>query len=160
MERYPDAKNRQDEGRDGLKVIEPEIELSDMQGESNGMPVRGFPNVGALLKGEDPKSAGLRCTRSLVGCDKFLTAAHCVHKDPIAKRYFVFFQELGVFEVADIKWEPEKFERGLRPVDVGDAVPPPRLPHAIRPASARSGAAQTFVISLKGDLTWTSNIIK
>ena len=44
----------------------------------NGFPSRSHPAVGALLAGSDPHNAQAWCTGTLVGCDKFLTAAHCV----------------------------------------------------------------------------------
>ena len=75
----------------------------------NGLPSHSHPAVGALLKGNTPQSAGAWCTGTLVGCDKFLTAAHCIADDPSPDSYLVFFQELGFFEVKAIKWEKEKY---------------------------------------------------
>jgi hypothetical protein len=65
--------------------------------------------VGALLQGNDPHSAGAWCTGTLVGCDKFLTAAHCIADDPSPDSYLVFFQELGFFRVKAIRWEKDKY---------------------------------------------------
>jgi V8-like Glu-specific endopeptidase len=76
----------------------------------NGIPVRGHPAVGALLIGNDPKTAKINCTGTLVGCDKFLTAAHCIAKNPSPAGYVVFFQEAGFFRVRDIKWEPKQYK--------------------------------------------------
>ena len=70
----------------------------------NGLPARGHSAVGALLRGSDPRTAKSWCTGTLVGCDKFLTAAHCISDDPSPKSYLVFFQELGFFEVKGIRW--------------------------------------------------------
>lgn len=75
----------------------------------NGLPSRSHPAVGALLKGSSPQAAGAWCTGTLVGCDKFLTAAHCIAADPSPGSYLVFFQELGFFEVKAVKWEKDKF---------------------------------------------------
>src|ERR1700694_1909755 len=44
----------------------------------NGLPSRSHPAVGALVQGNDPHTARAWCTGTLVGCDKFLTAAHCI----------------------------------------------------------------------------------
>ena len=55
------------------------------------------PAAGALLKGGDPQSAGAWCSGTLVGCDKFLTAAHCVAPNPDPKGYLVFFQNAEFF---------------------------------------------------------------
>src|SRR5262245_9589710 len=75
----------------------------------NGLPSRSHPAVGALLKGNMPQTASVVCTGTLVGCDKFLTAAHGIDKDPSPTSYLVFFQELGFLEVKDIRWEKEKY---------------------------------------------------
>lgn len=75
----------------------------------NGVPVRAYPAVGALLKGGDAHVARAWCTGTLVGCNKFLTAAHCIAENPTPKDYLVYFQELGFFGVQDIKWEPSKY---------------------------------------------------
>lgn len=76
----------------------------------NGFPSISHPAVGALLKGGDPRSASAWCTGTLVGCDKFLTAAHCIAKDPAPSSYLVFFQELGFFRVKSIRWEKGKYK--------------------------------------------------
>jgi hypothetical protein len=75
----------------------------------NGLPSRSHPAVGALVKGNAPQTAGAWCTGTLVGCDKFLTAAHCIAKDPSPATYLVFFQELGFFKVKDIQWAKDKY---------------------------------------------------
>jgi V8-like Glu-specific endopeptidase len=76
----------------------------------NGLPSHSHPAVGALLKGNTPQKAGSWCTGTLVGCDKFLTAAHCIADDPSPGSYLVFFQELGFFEVKKVQWNKEKYE--------------------------------------------------
>jgi hypothetical protein len=75
----------------------------------NGLPSHSHPAVGALLQGNDPHTARAWCTGTLVGCDKFLTAAHCIADDPLQDSYLVFFQELGFFRVKAIRWESKKF---------------------------------------------------
>jgi hypothetical protein len=75
----------------------------------NGLPSRSHPAVGALLEGNTPETARVVCTGTLVGCDKFLTAAHCIAKDPSPGSYLVFFQELGFIEVKDVRWEEQKY---------------------------------------------------
>lgn len=76
----------------------------------NGLPARGHAAVGALLKGGDPRTAKAWCTGTLVGCDKFLTAAHCIAEEPSPSGYVVFFQELGFFQVARIDWPKDKYQ--------------------------------------------------
>lgn len=75
----------------------------------NGFPSTSHPAVGALLKGNNPRSASAWCTGTLVGCDKVLTAAHCIAQDPAPGSYLVFFQELGFFRVKSIRWEKSKY---------------------------------------------------
>jgi Trypsin len=75
----------------------------------NGLPTIGYPAIGAMLKGNDPRSATAWCTGTLVGCDKFLTAAHCVARNPSEKSYIVFFPELGFFEIKRIDWPSREY---------------------------------------------------
>src|SRR5687768_5172867 len=42
----------------------------------NGQATTEFPTTGILLSGSSP--ATLLCSGTLIGCDRFLTAAHCV----------------------------------------------------------------------------------
>lgn len=74
----------------------------------NGIPSHSYPAVGALLEGSDPRTARAWCTGTLVGCDKFLTAAHCIADNPSPGSYLVFFQELGFVRVKAIRWEKDK----------------------------------------------------
>ena len=75
----------------------------------NGLPSRSHPAVGALVRGNAPQTAEAWCTGTLVGCDKFLTAAHCIAKDPAPDGYLVFFQELGFFKVKTVQWAKDKY---------------------------------------------------
>jgi Trypsin/Tetratricopeptide repeat len=74
-----------------------------------GMFAFGYPEAGALLKGSDPQSAGAWCSGTLVGCDKFLTAAHCIVDEPNPSTYHVFFQNAGFFPVQSIDWPKEEY---------------------------------------------------
>jgi hypothetical protein len=76
----------------------------------NGLPSRSHPAVGALVRGNDPHTAKAWCTGTLVGCDKFLTAAHCIADDPSPDSYLVFFQELGFVRIKTIRWEKDKYK--------------------------------------------------
>lgn len=75
----------------------------------NGLPARGYPAVGALLAGADPRSGRFQCTGTLVGCDKFLTAAHCIEDNPSGP-YLVYFQEVGFFAVKEVRWQKEQYK--------------------------------------------------
>jgi hypothetical protein len=76
------------------------------------------PAAGALLKGGDPQSAGAWCSGTLVGCDKFLTAAHCVAPNPDPKGYLVFFQNAGFFAVKDVRWPKNDYKKDEDYADV------------------------------------------
>jgi V8-like Glu-specific endopeptidase len=76
------------------------------------------PATGALLKGGDPRSAGAWCSGTLVGCDKFLTAAHCVVSHPDPQGYLVFFQNAGFFRIKDIHWPKNAYKEGSPYADI------------------------------------------
>jgi V8-like Glu-specific endopeptidase len=75
----------------------------------NGLPSRYHPAVGALVTATGPQAPGAWCTGTLVGCDKFLTAAHCIAQNPSPAAYLVFFQELGFFKIKAIKRPPDQY---------------------------------------------------
>lgn len=79
----------------------------------NGTLTSAYPSVGALLSPANPDIAGLVCSGTLIGCETFLTAAHCVCEftgsdcqsgphAPNPSDYVVFFQHAGFFAVSSI----------------------------------------------------------
>ena len=68
----------------------------------NGIATTLYPAVGALLRGGDPKTAKAWCSGTLVGCDKFLTAAHCLAANEAVEDYLIFFPQLGFSAVKAI----------------------------------------------------------
>lgn len=82
-----------------------------------GTPVVGYPNAGSLQRARDGNLPGMICTGTLIGCDTFLTAAHCVcdrddKGDPCgiptpAEELSVYFQHGGIFEVASVEAHPD-----------------------------------------------------
>jgi secreted trypsin-like serine protease len=75
----------------------------------NGVYTSLYPSTGALLFGNDPDTAFTWCSGTLIGCDTFLTAAHCVcdttgpdcqSLDPASR--MVFLQHAGFFQLASI----------------------------------------------------------
>lgn len=80
----------------------------------NGLFTSQYPSSGALLIGSNPESAILTCSGTLIGCQTFLTAAHCVcdgtggdcqpggllAPDPAA--FHVFLQHAGIVAVSSI----------------------------------------------------------
>ena len=80
----------------------------------NGDMTHAYPSAGALLFGADPAEATIQCSGTLIGCDTFLTAAHCVcpgdgpdcQSAAPAQPYQVFFQHAGFFEVVGVRVHP------------------------------------------------------
>jgi hypothetical protein len=80
----------------------------------NGTMTSSFPSAGALLVGA-PETAGIQCTGTLIGCDTFLTAAHCVCdtvgadcQSPTPSQPFqIFLQHAGFFRVASVAVHPD-----------------------------------------------------
>jgi len=72
----------------------------------NGLTTNDFPTVGALLKGGNPLSASTACSGTMIGCQTFLTAGHCVDGDLNPSHYTVFLQHAGFFSVAAINLHP------------------------------------------------------
>ncbi len=75
----------------------------------NGVGTFHYVAAGALLKGSDRHSATAWCSGTLIGCRTFLTAAHCIEKDPNPTNYKVFFQSGGIFDVKEIRYQKDKY---------------------------------------------------
>ncbi len=83
----------------------------------NGLLTHDYPTTGALLVGNDPRTAVLQCSGTLVGCETFVTAAHCVCPTngpdcqgagaPDPDDYLVFLQHAGFVEVASVAVHPD-----------------------------------------------------
>jgi len=71
----------------------------------NGVPEPAFPSVGALLAGFDADTASAWCSGTLIGCETFLTAAHCVEGIGPA-RFQVFVPSAGMLAVTSIAMHP------------------------------------------------------
>jgi hypothetical protein len=76
----------------------------------NGLNTQGFPTTGALLYSGggviSPANASVQCTGTLIGCETFLTAAHCVDDDTTANHYQVYLQNGGILDVASVTHHP------------------------------------------------------
>lgn len=78
----------------------------------NGVVTGDFPTTGALLTPANPNLARLACSGTLIGCETFLTAAHCVcptdgldctgANPPDPSAYLVYLQHAGFFTVSSI----------------------------------------------------------
>jgi hypothetical protein len=83
----------------------------------NGLLTADFPTTGALLVGPNAAAAELTCSGTLIGCETFLTAAHCVCDSigvdcqgagaPNPSEYFVYLQHGGVLAVSSIAIRPD-----------------------------------------------------
>lgn len=93
------------------------LEMDEVGEESNevvrGIPVIDYPSAGALLRGNTRESSAMQCSGTLVGCDTFITAAHCVCddvftcNDPIPpSQLSVYFQHAGIYDVASVAAVP------------------------------------------------------
>ncbi len=91
----------------------------------NGLFTSEYPSSGALLVGSSSASASLECSGTLIGCETFLTAAHCVCDTiggecqlggpaaPDPAGFWVFLQHGGIFAVTSIAVRPDYyFPRG------------------------------------------------
>ena len=84
----------------------------------NGVFTGDYPTVGALVTPSDPLLASTYCSGTMIGCETFLTAAHCVcdatgsqcqpggAAEPDPSDFGVFLQHAGFFEVASIAVHP------------------------------------------------------
>ncbi len=91
---------------------EPETETASSP-VVNGTEVIGYPSTGGLLRGAQENTAFMQCSGTLIGCDTFVTAAHCVCDDPRvcsqktpASELFVYFQNSGTYQVSEVHVEP------------------------------------------------------
>ncbi|HVO25695.1 MAG TPA: trypsin-like serine protease [Candidatus Margulisiibacteriota bacterium] len=109
----------------------------------NGNVTADFPSTGALLMFGNPDSAGLECSGTLIGCQTFLTAGHCVADDLNPNHYTVFFQHAGFFSVSSIALHPDfNFPVGdVAVLKLGSAV------NGIRPTPINTTAAPATGVS-------------
>ena len=129
----------------------------------NGLLTGQYASTGVLLTPGNPNIAAMQCTGTLIGCDTFLTAAHCVCNGtgadcqgasaPDPTDFVVFFQHAGFFSVASIAVHPT-FDfpvgdvaviklatpvTGIAPTPINTTGPPPPGTHATIVGFGRSG---------------------
>ena len=63
-----------------------------------------------MIKGLSSDSASVQCSGTIVGCDKFLTAAHCIERNPNPDAYWVYLQHSGIHGVSHIDWPKKEFK--------------------------------------------------
>lgn len=72
----------------------------------NGLFTSEHATTGQLLSGSNPNTATSWCSGTMIGCNTFLTAAHCVEDDTNPNNYQVFLQHAGAFGVSSIRMHP------------------------------------------------------
>src|SRR5262249_11241592 len=122
-------------------------------------------STGALLLGSDPTTAVTWCSGIMVGCDTFLTAAHCVcdHAGPQCQSLApgsrsVFLQHAGFLQIASIA-VPEEYDypvadvavvklaapvTGVRPSPIDQTPPAPGTAGTIVGFGRAGGASQDY----------------
>lgn len=87
----------------------------------NGIDIHGYPSVGALLYGGnspiDSDNAITWCSGTLIGCNTFLVAGHCVD-DAVAGHYLVYLQHVGLLPVASVTRHPSYLDSSFPLFDV------------------------------------------
>ena len=87
----------------------------------NGLTTHGYPTTGALLFSQGGQitadNAGSWCSGTLIGCQTFLVAAHCVD-DLNANHYWVYLQHAGVVAVSAVHRNPAYTDSGFPIADV------------------------------------------
>lgn len=81
---------------------------------TNGVPTLSRPTTGSLLVKYGLSNYGLTCSGTLIGCQTFLTAAHCVCEGspfalcgtPNPAGYAVYLQNVGIVAVSAIDVDP------------------------------------------------------
>jgi hypothetical protein len=90
-------------------------------GVENGIYIHGYPSVGGLLYSGNTAinsdNAILWCSGTLIGCNTFLVAGHCVD-DAVAGHYLVYLQHVGLLPVASITRHPSYLDSSFPLFDV------------------------------------------
>lgn len=136
-----------------------------------------FPSTGALLVGSDQETASSWCSGVLIGCQTFLTAAHCVCEKsgaacqgaaaPRPDGRLVYFQHAGFFRIASIRVHPG-FDfpvadvavirltvpvTGVTPSRINPTPPPAVMPGVIVGFGRGGGDAEDYGLKRYGSVT-------
>ena len=117
----------------------------------NGVTSHDFPTTGQLLYSggaaiNDGNQASW-CSGTLIGCETFLTASHCVEEDGDPTHYRVYLQHAGVFDVTSITQHPSYVSSGFPEFDVAilklttpvTAIDPTEINSSMSPPFGTSG---------------------
>ncbi len=123
----------------------------------NGLNTHAYPSAGALLYSQggaiNTNNAGSWCSGTLIGCQTFLTAAHCVEDDGNPANYWVYFQHAGIFAVDTIEPHPSYLSSTFPIADVAvvklsspvTGISPKPLNLSDNPANVGFGLTGTIV---------------
>jgi hypothetical protein len=143
----------------------------------NGIFTAVFPSTGLLLAGDDTDSASASCSGTLIGCNTFLTAAHCVCDTvgpdcqgagaPDPSQSLVFLQHAGFFAVSNIAVHPDyDFPvadvavltlgapvNGVAPTPINETLPLPGLAGTIVGFGRSGGVSYDYGLKRVGNVT-------
>ena len=141
----------------------------------NGDLTHSYPSAGALLIGATPDASQLQCSGTLIGCDSFLTAAHCVcpgdggdcQSPTPVEPFRVFFQHAGFFEVTAVRVHPgfsfpdndvavltlERPVTGITPTPLQDSAPPLGTAGTIVGFGRTGGSSFVYGLKYEGPVT-------
>jgi hypothetical protein len=168
----------------GAPALATEFTAVDDAGDSrivNGLLTSDWASTGALLHNPSgpisESSAGAWCSGTLIGCNTFLTAAHCVEDSLAANRYRVFLQHSGFHTVSSITMHPNytsggwpiydiavvhlaESVEGIRPTPINTVNPTPFIPeNGTIVGFGRSGGTENgddYGLKRVGEVTTTS----
>jgi hypothetical protein len=144
---------------------------------ASGTLTSAFPSTGALLSGRDPETASSWCSGVMIGCQTFLTAAHCVCERngsacqgagaPRPDGRLVYLQHAGFFRIASIRVHPGfAFPvadvavvrltvpvTGITPSRMSSTPPPRVVPGVIVGFGRGGGSAEDYGLKRYGSVT-------
>ncbi len=143
----------------------------------NGTFTSAFPSTGLLLAGDDTANASASCSGTLIGCNTFLTAAHCVCDTvgpdcqgagaPDPSQSLVFLQHAGFVSVSSIAVHPDyDFPvadvavltlgapvNGVAPTAINETLPLPGLAGTIVGFGRSGGVSYDYGLKRAGNVT-------
>ncbi len=146
----------------------------------NGTFTSVFPSTGLLLDGGNPATASASCSGTVIGCNTFLTAAHCVCDTigadcqgpgaPNPAASLVFLQHAGFFSVASIAVHPDydfpvadvavltlgSPVNGIAPTPINETLPVPGLAGTIVGFGRSGGVSYDYGLKRVGNVTTAS----
>ncbi len=123
----------------------------------NGVSTHGYPSTGQLLYSGgvaiDDNNAQAWCSGTLIGCNTFLVAAHCVADDQVSSHYRVFLQHSGLHSLSSLAVHPSYKSNTFPRADVAvlklattvTGIDPTEINTVANPAALGFGLGGTIV---------------